>query len=166
AEAGYPQGFSFKIVCSSTYEGGLAVAQVIQNELKNIGVTAELEVVEWGVYIDRWVKRDFDSMVELRGGSAEPDRFLYRTLHSTGGVNNFLFKDAETDALLDNGRAQTKSAERKATYDELQKVLSQKAPLIFLYCPNENHVLGPKVQGFKQVGNGSLYYITHVQVNR
>ncbi|HRY71973.1 MAG TPA: ABC transporter substrate-binding protein [Spirochaetia bacterium] len=166
AEAGYPSGFSFKITCSSTYEGGLAVAQVVQDELKKIGVTAELEVVEWGVYIDKWVKRDFDTMVELRGGSGEPDRFLYRTFHSTGGVNNFLFKDAEVDKYLDLGRNQFKPADRKASYDKLQALLIEKAPAVFLYCPNENHVLSPKVTGFRQVGNGSLYYITTAQVKR
>jgi len=164
SEAGYPNGFAFNIVCSATYEGGLAVAQVIQSELKEIGVTANLEVVEWGTYIDRWVKRDFDSMIEIRGGSGEPDRFLYRTLYSTGGVNNFMFKDDETDRLLDLGRSQTVPAERKATYNALQKLLCEKAPLIFLYSPNENHVIGPRVEGFKQVGNGSLYYITHTSV--
>ena len=164
ADAGYPQGLSFNIVCSSTYEGGLAVAQVIQSELKNIGVDVHLEVIEWGAYIDRWVKRDFDSMVELRGGSGEPDRFLYRTLHSTGGVNNFMYKDEELDRLLDLGRAQTNPAERKVTYDAVQKLLSEKAPVNFLYCPSENHVLRSSVEGFKQVGNGSLYYITHTQI--
>ncbi|MDD3903450.1 MAG: ABC transporter substrate-binding protein [Sphaerochaeta sp.] len=164
AEAGYPNGFSFDIVCSSTYEGGLAVAQVAQSQLKNIGLTANLDVVEWGNYIDRWVKRDFSAMIELRGGSSEPDRFLFRSLHSTGGVNNFMFKDAETDALLELGRAQTVPSERKATYDKLQQVLTEKAPLIFLYSPNENQVLSPLVQGFKQIGNGSLYYVTHAQV--
>jgi len=164
ADAGYPNGFAFDIVCSSTYEGGLAVAQVIQNQLKNIGLTANLDVVEWGNYIDRWVKRDFATMVELRGGSSEPDRFLYRSLHSTGGVNNFMFKDAETDKLLELGREQTDPAQRKATYDKVQIVLSEKAPLVFLYCPNENQVTSPYVDGFKQIGNGSLYYVTHAQV--
>lgn len=165
AEAGYPNGFKFDIVCASTYEGGLAVAQVVQSELKNIGLTANLDVVEWGNYIDRWVKRDFGTMIELRGGSSEPDRFLYRSLHSTGGVNNFMFKDAEIDRLLELGRVQTVPAERKATYDSVQRILSEKAPLIFLYSPNENQVLNPKVEGFKQIGNGSLYYITHAKVN-
>jgi peptide/nickel transport system substrate-binding protein len=166
ADAGFPNGFSFKITCSSTYEGGLAVAQVIQNELARIGVSAQLDVVEWGVYIDKWVKRDFDAMVELRGGSGEPDRFLYRMLYSTGGVNNFLFKDADVDKLLDQGRTQTRPADRKATYNQLQTLISQKAPLIFLYCPNENQVLSTKVSGFKIVGNGSLYYLTYAQVAR
>jgi peptide/nickel transport system substrate-binding protein len=166
ADAGYPNGFSFKITCSGTYEGGLAVAQVVQNELKAIGVDAQLEVVEWGVYIDKWTKRDFDSMIELRGGSGEPDRFLYRTFYSTGGVNNFLFKDADVDKLLDQGRNQTKPADRKATYEQLQSLLVQKAPAVFLYCPNENQVLGKKVSGFRIVGNGSLYYLTNTSVER
>ncbi len=164
ADAGYPNGFSFKIVCSTTYEGGLSVAQIAQEQLKKIGVAAELEVVEWGVYIDRWTKRDFDTMIELRGGSAEPDRFLYRTFHSTGGVNNFLFKDADVDKLLEQGRSLTKQADRKAVYDKLQAALTEKAPAVFLYCPYENQVLNPKVKGFKQVGNGSIFYLTYAQV--
>ncbi|MCF7946159.1 MAG: ABC transporter substrate-binding protein [Spirochaetia bacterium] len=164
AEAGYPNGFEFDIVCSSTYEGGLDVAQVIQDQLKNIGLTANLDVIEWGNYIDRWVKRDFETMVELRGGSSEPDRFLFRSLHSTGGVNNFMFADDEADRLMEQGRKQTDPSERKDTYDKLQVLLSEKAPLVFLYSPNENHVLSTNVEGFKQVGNGSLYYVTHAVV--
>ena len=166
ADAGYPNGLSFDIVCSSTYEGGLAVAQVIQDQLKNIGVTANLDVVEWGNYIDRWVKRDFSTMVELRGGSSEPDRFLYRSLHSTGGVNNFMYADKETDRLLDLGREQTVVAERKATYDKVQEVLATNVPLVFLYSPNENQVTSPAVEGFKLVGNGSLFYVTHAEVTK
>ena len=121
-------------------------------------------MVEWGVYIDKWVKRDFSTMVELRGGSGEPDRFLYRTFHSTGGVNNFLFKDDEVDKYLDMGRTQTAFADRKASYDKLQSLLIEKAPAVFLYSPNENHVLGKKVSGFKQVGNGSLFYLTYTKI--
>ncbi|GAB1484324.1 hypothetical protein MASR2M78_31420 [Treponema sp.] len=164
AQAGYPNGFTFKIVCASTYEGGLSVAQVAQEQLKKIGVSAELEVLEWGSYIDRWVKRDFDTMIELRGGSAEPDRFFYRTFHSTGGVNNFMFKDADVDRLLDKGRELTKVSERKAVYDQIQNLLVERAPAVFLYCPFENHVMSPKLSGFKQVGNGSLFYLTTAEV--
>jgi peptide/nickel transport system substrate-binding protein len=163
AQAGYPNGFTFKIVTANSYEGGIAEAQVIQDQLKKIGVTAELEVVEWGVYVDRWSKRTFDAMVELRGGSAEPDRFLYRMIHSTGGVNNFMFKDADVDALLDKGRALTKVADRKPVYDQLQIVLATKAPIIFLYCPLETQVLSKAVKGFKIVGDGNLYYIAYAQ---
>jgi len=164
ADAGFPNGFAFNIVTAATYEGGLDVAQVVQSQLAKIGVKANLDVVEWGVYIDRWVKRDFDSMVEIRGGSSDPDRFLYRTLYSTGGVNNFLFKDADVDKLLDQGRSLTKVADRKPVYDKLQVMLTEKAPVIFLYSPMEVQVLSKRVSGFKQVGNGSLFYLTYTTV--
>ena len=38
-----------------------------------------------------------------------------------------------------------------------------KAPIIFLYAPFETTVLSKSVKGFKQVGNGSLYYLTYAQ---
>ncbi|HAJ33590.1 MAG TPA: ABC transporter substrate-binding protein [Candidatus Atribacteria bacterium] len=165
-EAGYPDGFSFNIVTSNSYEGGLAVAQVIQSQLKEIGLIPELEVVEWGIYINRWVKRDFDSIVELRGGSPEPDRFLYRSLHSTGGVNNWLFKDEEVDNLLDEGRGLVKFEDRKPIYDKIQVLLSEKMPVIFLYVPLETQVLSPNVKNFRQIGNGSIQYLSQTWLEK
>ena len=166
AQAGYPNGFSFGIVASPTYEGGLAVAQVVQSELKKIGLNPEIQSVEWGTYIDKWVKRDFATMVELRGGSPEPDRFLYRTFYSTGGVNNFLFKDKEVDALLDQGRQLTTFAERKPVYDKLQVLLTQDAPAVFLYVPVQTEIMKPYVKGFKVMGNGSLLYLAEAKIEK
>ena len=74
-----------------------------------------------------------------------------------------MFKDAEVDALLDKGRALTKVSDRKPIYDQLQIALATKAPIIFLYAPFETTVLNKSVKGFKQVGNGSLYYLTYAQ---
>jgi len=166
AQAGYPNGFATKIVTSPTYEGGIAVAQVIQAHLREAGVTAALDQVEWGTYIDRWVKRDFDTMVELRGGDPDPDRFLYRTFHSTGAVNNFLFADAAIDRLLERGRVNVDYDRRKPIYDDLQKALVEKAPALFLYVPFETQVLQSYVKGFRVVGNGAIYYIEEVTLER
>lgn len=166
AQAGYANGFSTRIVTSPTYEGGIAVAQVIQAQLRDIGVSATLDQVEWGTYIDRWVKRDFDTMVELRGGDPDPDRFLYRTFHSTGAVNNFLFRDTAVDRLLERGRVNLEFERRKAIYDELQRALVEKAPALFLYVPFETQVLAPHVKGFKIIGNGALYYLEEASLAR
>ncbi len=163
AEAGFPNGFATRIVTSPSYEGGIAVAQVIQAQLREVGVVASLEQVEWGAYIDRWVKRDFDTMVELRGGDPDPDRFLYRTFHSTGAVNNFLFKDEAVDRLLERGRVNLDPARRKPIYEELQVLLVERAPALFLYTPFETQVLRPALRGFRVVGNGSLYYLEETQ---
>lgn len=166
SEAGYPQGFATRIVTSPTYEGGVAVAQVIQEQLRAIGITATLETIEWGTYINRWVARDFDTMIELRGGDPDPDRFLYRTFHSTGAVNNFLFRDKDIDLLLERGRVNVDPDRRKAVYAELEKALIEAAPAIFLYTPMETQVLQGYVRGFKIIGNGALYFLEEASVER
>src|SRR3989441_10046915 len=166
SDAGFPNGFATKIVTSPTYEGGIAVAQVIQEQLRGIGVQATLENIEWGTYINRWVARDFDTMIELRGGDPDPDRFLYRTFHSTGAVNNFLFKDTAIDRLLERGRVNIDATRRKTIYDELQRVLIEAAPALFLHVPMETQVLQPYVHGFRIIGNGALYYLEEASLER
>ncbi len=159
-------GAAFKIVASPTYEGGLAVAQVIQSQLRAVGLNPAIENIEWGTYINRWVKRDFDTMVELRGGDPDPDRFLYRTFYSTGAVNNFLFKDSAVDRLLDRGRVHVAAAERKPIYDDLQRALVQKAPAVFLYTPYNTAVLQSYVKGFRLIPTGALNYIEQTSIER
>lgn len=166
ADAGFPNGFSTRIVTSPTYEGGVAVAQVIQEQLRAVGVTATLDSIEWGTYINRWVARDFDTMIELRGGDPDPDRFLYRTFHGTGAVNNFLFKDAAIDRLLERGRVNVDADRRRPIYDDLQRALVEAAPALFLYVPMETQVLQPYVRGFRIIGNGALYYLEEATVER
>lgn len=159
-------GASFNIVASPTYEGGLAVAQVIQSQLRAVGLNPTIDNVEWGTYINRWVKRDFDTMVELRGGDPDPDRFLYRTFYSTGAVNNFLFKDAAVDKLLDRGRVHLVVAERKPIYDDAQRALVTDAPAVFLYTPYTSQVLQGYVKGFRVIPTGSLEYLQETSVER
>ena len=159
-------GASFKIVASPTYEGGLAVAQVVQSQLRGVGLAPAIEDIEWGAYINRWVKRDFDTMVELRGGDPDPDRFLYRTFYSTGAVNNFLFKDPAVDRLLDRGRVHVAIAERKPIYNELQRALVEKAPAVFLYTPYETQVLQPYVKGFRLIPTGALTALEGTAIER
>jgi peptide/nickel transport system substrate-binding protein len=157
-------GASFSITASPTYEGGLAVAQVIQSQLRAVGLNANITNVEWGQYINLWVKRDFDSMVELRGGDPDPDRFLYRTFYSTGAVNNFLFKDAAVDKLLDRGRVHVTVDERLPIYHDLERALVTDAPAVFLYTPMETEVTQTYVKGFRIIPTGAINYLEQTSI--
>jgi peptide/nickel transport system substrate-binding protein len=157
-------GASFTITAAPTYEGGIAVAQVIQSQLKAVGLNPTIQNVEWGQYINLWVKRDFETMVELRGGDPDPDRFLYRTFHSTGAVNNFLFKNPAADKLLDRGRVHLTVAERRPIYHDLERLLVTEAPAVFLYTPYESQVLQSYVKGFRIIPTGALNYLEQTSV--
>ena len=164
-KAGYENGLKFKILAANKYK--LAdIAQVIQAQLKKVGIQTQIEIVEWGMYVNRWKKRDYDAIVELRGGSPDPDRFLYRMIYSNGPVNNFFFSDKEIDRLLDKGRILTDPEERKKIYDKIQYLLSERAPIVFLYSPTVSVAHVKALKGFKLLPNESLLYVKDAKIEK
>lgn len=123
---------TFKILVGQLYPEFVSVALVIQDQLKEIGVTVELEQVEWGTFIDRWIARDFDAFVSTNGSGNDPDRALYPTFITEGSVNAFQFSSEEVDQLLEAGRTSTDRETRKATYNQLEVVLADESPVIFI----------------------------------
>ena len=84
----------------------VAEAQNIQAQLKKMGIEIEIETLELGVYVDRWLKADFDAAVALNGGNPDPDIMFFRYWHSTGNLNKVAaYKDPEIDKLLEQGRS-------------------------------------------------------------
>jgi peptide/nickel transport system substrate-binding protein len=166
AEAGYPSGLAFGLMTAPSYEGGLSVAQVVQEQLRAAGIEVNLEVVEWGTYVNRWRRRDFDAFVGLKSGFPDPDNFLYRTLQSQSAINVYSFKDAEVDRLLELGRTTTDYKERKAVYDGLQKIIAEKLPLIFLYVPLDKMAISDRVRGFRLIPGGQLTYVEETSLGQ
>jgi len=123
---------SFKILVGSLYPEFVSIALVIQDQLKDIGVTAELEQVEWGTFIDRWIARDFESFVSYNSSGNDPDLAVYSMLTTDGSSNAFQYSDDEVDRLLMNGRTTTDREERKAFYQELEVAVAEAAPALFL----------------------------------
>ena len=53
AEAGLPNGFSFKIMATPQYPVTIQFATVVKDQLPKVGINAEIETVEWGNVITR-----------------------------------------------------------------------------------------------------------------
>jgi peptide/nickel transport system substrate-binding protein len=123
---------TFSITVGADRTEFVNIALVIQDQLKEIGVTVELDQVEWGTFIDRWIARDFQSFVSFNGSGNDPDRALYPALITDGSVNAFQFSDPQVDELLEEARALADHEERKAVYQELEGMIAEQAPLIFI----------------------------------
>ena len=52
ADAGYPDGFEMTITVPSNYQFHVDTAQVIVEQLKEVGITAKIELVEWGSWLE------------------------------------------------------------------------------------------------------------------
>ncbi len=166
ADAGYPDGFSAKVI-AATGEPPTAAseAQVIQAQLAEIGIDLEIEMMELNVYIDRWLKADFDMAVALNGGRADPFTMYNRYWTKAGNlqkVSNYI--DDTLDSLMMQGRAETDPAARKATFAAFEKHLAEMAPWIWLYNSYNYTAQQDNVKGFKPTPTGSLFSLSEVIV--
>ncbi|MEZ4662806.1 MAG: ABC transporter substrate-binding protein [Caldilineaceae bacterium] len=167
AEAGVSD-ISFTVIAAGDEPPtAVAEAQNIQAQLAEIGVTVEIETLELGVYVDRWLAGDFDAAVALNGGNPDPDNMFFRYWHSTGNLNKVAnYSSPEIDALLEKGRATTDVNERKAIYLDVQKALAEAAPWVWLYVGYEYRLMQPDVQGFTPMSNGATTYLRETWLDR
>jgi len=134
----------------------LAEAQNIQAQLTAIGVKAKIETLELGVYVARWLKGDFDAAVALNGGNPDAGVMFGRYWSSTGNLNKVAgYSSPEIDKLLADGIATTDPAARKAIYDQVQNLLIEATPWIWLYVGYEYRVTQPYVMDFAPLSNGA-----------
>ena len=140
---------SFKILVGSLYQEFVNIALVIQDQLAEIGVTVELEQVEWATFIDRWLARDFQSFVSFNSAGNDPDGELYSAFITDGGTNAFQFSDEEIDRLLESGRTTTDAEARKTIYQNLEVALAEATPVIFISTRVAFFAVREAVRGFQ-----------------
>lgn len=139
---------TFNITVGADRTEFVNIALVIQDQLRDIGVTVELDQVEWGTFIERWSAREFQSFVSYNGSGNDPDRALYPALYTDGSVNAYQFSDPEVDELLDQGRSLATMEERRPVYQELEGIIAEQAPLLFI-CTRVGHfATTSSVEGF------------------
>jgi peptide/nickel transport system substrate-binding protein len=147
-EAGYPDGLKFELKTSTAYPPYVPTTQVIQSNLKKIGVEAEIIPLEWGAYIkditnfDTWVAC-FHSFPSY---TADPDAYLYRWFHSKGAWN-IGFSDPVTDELLDLGRRVTHVPSRQMIYRRAQARVADLAPAVYTWRTRVSYAMQSHVEG-------------------
>jgi len=147
AEAGHPNGFKTTLRAIPTFPTMVAGSQVIAAQLKKIGVDAQILQEEYGVWIKNINKPNFnfDLTMQLTNGEPDPDSLLYRRYHGaerqwTNGA------DPEVDALIDQGKVTLDRAKRKEIYDKVQRLMVEKAMMIWTFSPDLIDVVQSSVQ--------------------
>ncbi len=154
-EAGYGDGFSFDLYVTSTYDFLRTPAEIIQANLAEIGVTANIVAEDWSIYLPTVQEFDFDATILGESGQSDPDDFLYDVFHSEGGGNFGEYSNPELDALLEEGRRVSGQEERKAVYEEVQALILEESPHVFLFHSAQYEALQSYVQGFEHFPNTS-----------
>lgn len=157
AEAGYPNGFDTEFMPTTAYEETVRAAQVLQAQLSQIGINAEIRTLEWTTWLQEEGEGNFDMYLCGWLNMYDPDQYFYSQHHS-GEIYNFTgYSNPKADELMEAGRVETDLAARKAIYDELQKIIIDDSPYIYLYNPAKVHAWQPYVRGYVVYGDGAIH---------
>jgi peptide/nickel transport system substrate-binding protein len=142
-----------------------AEAQVLQSQLAAIGIKLNIQVMELNVYVDRWLKADFDMAVALNGGRTDPYSMYNRYFTKDGNllkVSNFT--DDTLDSLLRQGQAETDPAKRVEIFHKFEQHLAEMSPWIWLSTTYSYTAQLKTVHGFEPSPTGTLVSLAHVTV--
>lgn len=138
-EAGYGDGFTFTLRTYSAPRGynpvGARLATAIQQYLKEVGVNAEIEQLEWGTYIKEGkAGKHTAALFGWMADNGDPDNFLNVFFNSAnqGSTNRAFYTNEKVDELLIKAQKLSDEKEREKIYKEVQKIVVEDAPFVFL----------------------------------
>jgi peptide/nickel transport system substrate-binding protein len=127
-------------------------AEVVQSQLKGIGIEVEIKVVEWGAYLEATQNGEHDMFVlgwsNMTGDADYNQYFLFHSeAHGAAGNRSF-YSNPKVDELIDAGRQETDPDKRLEIYKEAQAIEMEEAPMIFLRNTEYLLAIGESVKGF------------------
>ncbi len=154
AEAGYPNGFSTSIMTSG--DDRKRIAEVIQANFSEIGVEAEIEMLEWGTFIDSVLKGLEETLVLGWTSNPDPDATLTPIFYSgnIGGMNFSRINDPEIDRLLQEGREELDLSARVRIYNQFHQYVMEQAPFVPLFVNNNLTGANADLEGVEQSPQG------------
>ena len=133
ADAGYPNGFEMTITVPSNYKPHMDTAEVLVQQLADIGVKATIQPIEWESWVsDVYAGRQFQSTVVGVDASTMTARALLERFTSTYGKNFINYNNAEYDALFQQVLASNDDAEQTALYKQMEQNLTENAANVYI----------------------------------
>lgn len=144
-EAGYPDGFKTTL----TANGDDMAAEMIQNMLKQIGITVEIKSVDFANWLDALVNGKQEMYI---GGwtvpsadAAEGLEAFHSGNHGSGGNRSF-YTNHELDKILESAAEEMDSAKRIELYKQAQEMIAEEAVYVNLKVGQMHVVTNPRIE--------------------
>ncbi len=126
-------------------------AEVAQADLADVGIEMKIEEQPVASILAGFGTGDVEASIfnwTYGGGSGEPDA---RTSLKTGAARNFSkYSNPRVDELLDLGVATTDPEERKAVYSEIQKIVAEDVPFLYVMFWEWIEIWSKRVKGLPE----------------
>ena len=145
--------FSFTMLNRAGRLDRIAVAQVVQAQLKDIGVEVLFETLESAAWTGQWRTGVWDAIIS---GWFLPSDPSFTAIYGCGGSNNYTgFCDPELDKLMDASDKDFNFEVRKPLLDQAQALLAEDAFTLPIYAQVTPMYLSNNLEGF--LGSGTNF---------
>lgn len=149
-EAGYPDGFTMDITVPSNYTQHVDTAQVLKEELKQIGVTANINLVEWDTWLsETYTKRDYQATVIGVDASALTARALLERFTSDSASNFVNYNNSEYDETFHKALLSIDDEEKTKYYKQCETILATDAANVYIQDLPELVAINKKYAGYE-----------------
>jgi ABC-type transport system substrate-binding protein len=151
ADAGYPNGFKLILnTPNGRYLKDKEVTEAVQGYLRAVGIQAEVKVWEWSPY-QVMLQKDEKREAFMVGRATPSADFTATRLFSKGAIGLYNvtgFWREKVEELLVKGRSSFDEKERTECYRQIQAIVWEEAPWVFLH--NQKAVVGLRkgVEGY------------------
>lgn len=148
AEAGYENGLNLEMILPKNYQIHMDAGQVIADQLSKVGINIDIKVVEWGQWLsDVYSGKQYETTVVGLSGRLDSHYFLKRYHSESGDFISYI--TGEIDALLEASTSELDPEKRKEIFKEIQLILAENVPVVYLQTPDRIFALAKNVEGFR-----------------
>ena len=151
AEAGVAEGTEMVIDCVAALR---EQAEAIAALLSRAGLRVRAQVWEGAVLTPMWQtperRRDRDMLLTSWGnGALDPSDIMVPTLKTAGRGNSAGYSNPQVDRLLDSAETEVDAEARARMYRDAQRMVSEDAPWIFLWLPQDIYGVSRRLAGWQ-----------------
>lgn len=146
-EAGV-ENLEMSIMVTNEYPETVTAAQVMADQLSEIGVKLNIRTEDFATWLDEQAKGNFDAFMLGWLGNIDPQDFYYSQHHSEGGNNYQGYSNPEVDQALDAAGRETDEERRQELYNEAVKMIVDDNSYTYLYNPDVVQAYAPTVEGY------------------
>ncbi|WP_340391749.1 nickel ABC transporter substrate-binding protein [Paenibacillus sp. FSL E2-0190] len=139
------------VLQQAEYPEWKSISELVQSELKEIGIRVNLQVLEPNAYYDAlWTSKAYDLiMYRTYDDAYNPHAFLLSLFHKTADASAVVWSDPGLESLIDTAVGTTDIQERQTAYDSIFSKLYQEAMFAAIYFPDDILAVNNRVTGFK-----------------
>ena len=132
ADAGYPNGFSFKVQVCSCAPDQMDLLPLVAAYLEKVGVKIEIQPMEYGAFLSAMTTKTNAAGYMMRNGHTNPTTSIRKSFVTKQTWNPSQYSDPAFDKKMADVYLEQDESKRQQMLKELTREIVDNAPYIFL----------------------------------